>query len=444
MKKVYSARLIVALLLVLFAAPCLFAGFSGVVDTNFYYKFDNNSYGFNKNNASASVQIDLLGRTSVGGGSGAIKAEAKGILALWLDRPNSSFVGEGGNAIEFSGSDIKGRIYMDYAKIFGPGWEFNLLSVPGVPDYAKSSIDIVRNNIADFTNASTPRTYVRAPGVSFKYHENTVGFGVEGEGDKLNVTGYAESMRFLFDNGIMFRFAGFASSGSYNQNTDPSFGLSGKFGYFGNKFQAYLASDVDFVFAEDKPLDVNADVMMSTYFGFIGVDAYFATKANVPNQGTLKYLLSARGTIDLDSVWIPLRLSLTVKDILAKQEIIASAGTSAIENLLLEAHCGYTVATNGRDSASYEEKGRIDAASAGLSATYEDKSLLTATAGVDVTKTRGQKYVVSAYAEVSSEVLISGATMSIRYAADDLTHANSATTSNGDLGTLTVGCTVEF
>lgn len=58
--------------------------------------------------------------------------------------------------------------------------------------------------------------------------------------------------------------------------------------------------------------------------------------------------------------------------------------------------------------------------------------------GFDVSQIIGSNAVLSQYSELSSNAIIPGADLAVKYAADDLTKASSATTSNGDLGMLSV------
>lgn len=79
---------------------------------------------------------------------------------------------------------------------------------------------------------------------------------------------------------------------------------------------------------------------------------YYATLANVPNEGDKEDYMSLNCTSNLDSFDIPLTLSFIVKDVLAKQDMRISAEYCFLDNYVTALHGGYTVANNGRDGKS--------------------------------------------------------------------------------------------
>ncbi len=431
---------LIAVLVVL--SPSVFAGFSGKVESGFYYDLDNFKWGLSSSNTVANINLDLLGETRFGGGLGDIKAEVKAYLSLWLEKSGTPTESDG----SFSFANVNGRVRLDYAKVFGPGWEFSLLSVPGVPSYARSSIDEVKNVFGGYDNADLARNIGSYPGVFFKYNENTIGLGFNGVGlDEVNTRLYLESQRILFDNGFMFRFAGY---GDYAAASNPRFGLSGKFGYWGDKLNLYLASDVDFSDITSSSMTLKADLLLRAWYDFIGFDMYYATLANVPKEGDREDYMSLKCTSNLDSFDVPLTLSFVVKDVLAKQDMMISAGYCFLEHYTTSLHVGYTVANNGRDGKSIRffssPEERKSKWTLGSSFIYDNPALMKAEVGFNVSQIISSEAVWSLYLELSSKAIIPGADLAIRYVADDLTKASSAATSNGDLGTLSVTCSIEF
>ncbi len=441
-------RIIMFSLALIVCASSLAAGFSGETGATIYYNFDNDDYGFNGNNTSARFDFNLLGVSDISGGSGEVKAQVEAYLTLDFNFEEAGFAGKDGS-VNFELGNITGTFRLEDASIYGPGWEFSLVWIPGRLDYAKSPIDYTVNDDGTFNNATTDILYNKAPGVYFKWHDNEIGFGVEGSGDDINLTVYGQTQRFLFSNGLAMRFGAFYSSANYNGiKQAPTLGVSGKLGYFGNIFQLYLAADTGFTFNDDT-IDLKADVMGTAYFGFIGFDMYYATISNVPGVGNQRQYLSGRITADLDSVWLPLRLGFTVKDILAKQDMELSVGYALDENFLIEVHGGYMIASNGRSGEYIQsfnsEYRRIGAWNTGVSFIFDETAFMRAEAGIDIDKVLDDSdAIISAYAEVSSKALIPGAEFKAKWVADDITHASSATTQNGDLGTLSISCMIEF
>ncbi len=443
----FIKRAVCVLFVLLTLSTGLFAGFSGSTGMTLSYNFDDNSYGFNRNNTSAKFDFNLLGVSDISGGDGSVKAQVEAYLTLYYNFENTGFSGKDG--FTFNLDNLTGQFRLEDASIYGPGWEFSLVWIPGQLDYAKSPIDYTVNEDDTLNNATATMLYNKAPGVYFKWHDNEVGFGIEGDSDNYNITVYGQTQRFLFSNGLAMRFGGFYSSANYNGMTQsPALGASGKIGYYGNLFQLYLAADTGFTFLDDT-VDFKADIMGSAYFGFIGIDAYYATTADVPGVGSQQQYLSGRITADLDSAGLPVRLGFTIKDILAKQDMELSIGYAISKNFLAEVHGGYTIASNGRVGDmiqgfnSYYK--RIGAWSAGASVSFEDDTLMTAEAGIDLEQILDDSEIIlSAYGEVSSKAIISGAELKLRYDADDLTHASSDSTENGDLGALSLSCMIEW
>ena len=182
----FIKRTVCVLFVLLTLSVGLFAGFSGTTGMTLSYDFDDNSFGFDGKNTSAKFDFNLLGVSDISGGDGSVKAQVEAYLTLDYSFENTNFAGKDG--FNFSLGDVRGQFRIEDASIYGPGWEFSLVWIPGQLDYAKSPIDYTVNADDTLNNATTQILYNKAPGVYFKWNDNEIGFGIEGDLDNLNVT----------------------------------------------------------------------------------------------------------------------------------------------------------------------------------------------------------------------------------------------------------------
>ena len=435
-----NKKFISFLIVLVITSSTLFAGFSGAVTGGFGLDLDDFDYSF-INSADGHLSFDLYGNTKVKEGRGGIYAEAKAMLTLNLEKDFSTSNPNGDNISTINSFSTNFRI--DYARLIGPGWEFGFIYVPGAPDYAKSPIDYTVNMDGTLSNSSVSRPFSnRAPGVYLKYHDYQVGVGLDGGKDGLHYTVYLETPRYLLNNCFMLRVGGYVDGDSRSDRL-PSFGLSTKLGYIGNGFVATAAADADLTLLDGNASQMNIDAVASIYAGVIGFDAYYATKANESELNTqVLHLLSARLTSDFDTLGIPLRLTFTMKDVLARQAMELSMGYSILDDLLLEVSSGYTIASNGRTGEDFtqfnETVKRIGKWSAGASVLFMDDTLCEAEAGLELSQVVGEDLALEAKVDISTDAIVPGATFRLQWSSSDLLAEAD------NLGYMAVTCEVAF
>jgi hypothetical protein len=193
--------------------------------------------------------------------------------------------------------------------------------------------------------------------------------------------------------------------------------LSLKAAYAAESYSASVASDLVY-----KDGAVKADVAVNSKFNPATVDVYYATNLyyNGVDQAVANYL-SARVGVVVDQV----TLTLTGKNLLNTQALSFSAKLAASKELAVTARGGYTLvggAWNGGADVVY--------------------------AAADYTAKLGGTYFSSTklamYASIESTKLVSGATLKLAYAGDDLTGVDAATETNGNLGKIIASATIAF
>lgn len=438
-------RRFISLLLVLVAVSSfLFAGFSGKVTGGVVFDMDSLDYQFMQN-ASGNLSFDLYGNTAISKGRGSVYAEAKAMLTLNINQPNIQTPDPNGPGAQMV-ANITGNFRIDYARLIGPGWEFGFIYVPGAPDYAKSSIDVSRNADGTYNYSSVARPFGnKAPGGYFKYHDYQIGLGFNGGEDGLHYTLYFETPRYVFDDSVMFRIGGYVD-GDSSADRLPSIGVSGKFGYAGRNVIASFATDIDYTFVRNDPSILNFDATASFYAGFIGADAYYATKSMDYDLGAnVLNLLSARLFTDLDDFGLPMRITFTMKDILARQNMNLQVGYSVTDALLVSVNGGVVYSSNGREYGSGEivryssALKRISTWSAGAGVQYVDSALLEAYAALQLYQTIGEDDIsLMANVEVSSKAIVPGAVFRLAWNSGDLMAEED------NLGEIRATCEIEF
>ena len=435
-----NKKFISFLIVLVVASSTLFAGFSGTVTGGFGFDLDDFNYSF-INSAAGHLSFDLYGNTKVKEGRGGIYAEAKAMLTLNLEKDFSTSNPNGDNPSTVNGFTTNFRI--DYARLIGPGWEFGFIYVPGAPNYAKSPIDYRVNADGTLQNSEGQNPFPqKAPGVYLKYHDYQAGVGLDGSKNGLHYTVFLETPRYLFNDCFMLKVGGYVD-GDSRADRLPAFGLSTKFGYIGNGFVATAAADASLALFDGAPSQLNVDAVASVYAGLIGFDAYYATKStDFDLDSQVLHLLSARLTSDFDPLGIPLRLTFTMKDVLARQAMELSVGYSILDDLLLEVSGGYTIASNGRTGEDFtqfnETTKRIGKWSAGASVLFMDDTLCEAEAGLELSQVVGEDLALEAKVDVSTDAIVPGATFRLQWSSSDLLAEAD------NLGYMAVTCEVAF
>lgn len=431
---------ILILLVLALLASSLYAGFSGEVNAGAYYDIDKVEYGFLDKNAVGFFTIDLYGNTIVRKGRGSVYAEAKAMLGLSTSNGSgTSFSAQKGAS--FSVSNMKVNIRLDYARFIGNGWELGLLAVPGVANYASSSIDTYI--VGDVTNyADMERAYIEAPGMYFKYKDNTFGFGVQGAKKNFNLTLYYETPKFTFGNNII-RSAFYLTKG---QTSSWSGGASLKYGFASENVYAALGSDLAMDSQDDKA-KFNGEIAASFGYKFIALNAYYATRSRNSASGAVSNLLSAKILSDFDSLGCPLRISFSIKDILARQDMSLMFGYRVNDNLLVKVIGGYVISSNGRNGEDIQYFNdvikRKSAWSCSLGMNYNN-DYVDVFADATLSAYLNDVVVVGVSSGISSSSIVSGAKLSLNWNADDLLKNSTDTLTHGHLGKVEASCSIVF
>ena len=213
-------------------------------------------------------------------------------------------------------------------------------------------------------------------------------------------------------------------------------------------------------------MSFDADVVANFVYDFVSVDAYYGTNPVVGKKPTgepdtykktrSEDMLSAQVGIDLNSFNVPVDLTIGVNDIIATQEIKASADLTFVEGLKLTIKGGYTIDADGREGTDAtttadgqktiaKDDGRkyVGKWSAGADVEY-DMDIMKITAGVSAEQriVDGAKVKLGANAAVETSSLIPGATLKLAWAdADDLLSMDKEAT---DYGKITASCKITF
>lgn len=435
-------RILSICMILLVCSMPIFAGFNGKVSSGFDFNLDTLDYNF-ANSSSGDLTFDLYGNTIVKEGRGKIYAEAKAMLGIAYNK-SFTVANDGTYTLPFTGASLSFR--MDYARLIGPGWELGLLAVPGVPDYAKSPIDYKKNSDGTISNSSVTRTSNKAPGGYFEYHDYRVGLGIDGGKDGVHYTVFFESPKYLFGKS-MFRVGAYIDGDTSNDKY-PYFGLSGKYSYSGNDIVASIASDFDCKITDSNEkvsMQLNFDAVASLYVNFIGFDVFYGTESiayDLPSPANVLHLLSSRITSDLDMFNLPMRITFTAKDIIARQNMNLAVGYALNKNILLEVNGGYIIASNGRNGKEIQKfdstTKREGQWSMGVGFQYSDSTLLDAKANMTVSQVVNSNAKLGLEFDISSGALVSGAVFRLKWNTEDIL-ANE-----NNLGNARLSCEIKF
>ena len=416
-------KTIAILLVAILAVSSVFAAFSGSAQVGVGANFDNNQYGFIDNSTKVNFNFDLATASAEAVGEGDVYASIKGSLGLVImtDEDSISAFDESPATILFAnieenapaasaGIGLYARI--DEAKVAGENWYVSLLGVPGGPDFAESAIDTW--TVEDDTNDYGILIVV---GAGFKAEA-----GDDPELDlfkNYGATLYAATPEFDI-NGLTFQVASAWSATNYsgtdkaytNKNDGKAYNAAGasvKIGFANDTLSASIASDLGYDFeAEEFGADVAANF---TFANMVIVDGYYATDAEVDGTAT-ENLLSAKVTFDANAFNAPVKVTVTGKDLVNKQDLDASVEVG-LGAFTLTPSVGYVIDTekfNAGVKVAYEHEYFTLAAETAIETGFEDDDL-----------------VWSASASIENSTLIPGATIKLAWSgADDLLNNDAA------------------
>ena len=340
---------IIVLLIAVLVSGFAFAGFSGYAGLQLNADLDGKVYGF-ANKTSASFTFEFAADTKEITGEklyGELKATAKAIV----DKSEGTVV-----TGVYSTFDENGTKYglglvidIDTAKIVGDGWYVDILGVKSAYDYAKAAVatayqdkdknvfDIQKKDGADFkwkkSASSYKVAYDKAPGVAFGYAGFTASVGfkrTEADGTAFSAT--IETPEFAFsDDAVKVQVAAMASKKGNTAKTnvgaaakttvaiqDITFGVAADFGLegIGTEAQFNMDARVDFKYSF-------VDVNVYTYVGKKGLKA----GGSDTKEAAVKYnnfYLEAKAAFDLNAFELPLKVTVTAKNIIDKTEIVGA------------------------------------------------------------------------------------------------------------------------
>ena len=431
-------KTIAILLVAVLAAGSVFAGFSGSASVNAGYDLQNKEYGFFKNGTNVKFDVSLGKEDAEKVAEGEVYASIKASLeAKIANNPytgNDKIVVVKDDALTFANDYpnlVRIMAKVTEAKIFGSNWYVSILGVPNGPDFAKSAIDTVTDKAKDtlddwgFTrNEDTKKpvsyavAYDKAPGIEAGYADYVVGLGFNSKKAGTAFTAYALTPEYQFD-AVKAQFAAVASKKA--ATGIKNVGASAKASYATDVVSVSLATDLGAAIAKETKFD--ADVAANFKYDFVTVDAYFST---------VDKLLSAKAVTDLNSFEVPVKLTLTGKDLINKQDLKAEVEFVAVDGLTVKANAGYGIA---------EKK-----VSVGGGVEYKaDAYKATANAGFATEVGKDNANVLTFDVAVESEVLVPGATLKLAYGKTaDKQNLLSGQTLAQDLGKVEASCTIKF
>lgn len=436
MKKI-SAVLLIAVL----ASGFVFAGFSGSATVGFGYNLDEKTYGFMDDAQKINIDMALLEAIGEKKGEGDIYAEIKGSMSITFntngDEKTSSKNPQGGSDELKDGfaSQVIVKAKIDSAKIIGKDWYVGILSAPDAANFAKSAIDSKdvaqdpnalgyksddETKYADFKVIEMVKASSSKPmGIEAGYAGYVVGAGLVGDVDAetYNVYGTVTTPDYEVADGVVVA-AGLTGSFA---NTGKVFGGSVKVAYTADTFKASVASDLGY------DGEFGADVALNVAYAPVTLDAYYTTMSNKDVFLAVGNLLSAKVVTDLNEFDVPVKLTVTGKDLINKQNLSAEVAVTVAEGLTVTPSGGYSI--------------QDETWNAGASVEYKADAF-TAKAGGKYYSTEQLKLNAS----VESTALVPGATLKLAYAGDDVLNklADQSDLDNGVLGKVVASCKIAF
>ena len=330
---------------------------------------------------------------------------------------------------------------IDEAKIAGQNWYVSLLGASDAPDYAKSAIDtwdkavkkyeIVTDSDGATGNASLAigwQDVEKGNGVEVGIYDYVIGGAFYGDWkkDTIDVIGYVATPSYDF-NGLTLQVAAAAAKGSNSGHFDG--GISAKVGFANDTISTSVATDMVLAIPTVDTNDVtfDADVAANFTYDFLTVDAYYGSNVKV-NEVPVKNLLSAQVVTDLNSFDVPVKVTVSGKNLINEQDLDLSVEFK-VASLTLTPSVGYVIS---------DEK-----FNAGLKAQY-DHEYFTAKAETSVeTGFDKPSTTLKASASIENSTLIPGATLKLEWKdAKDLLNTQDDVDSN--YGKVIASVKVEF
>ena len=418
-------KTIAILLVAIMAVGSAFAALTGSAQVGFGANFDDGTYGFIDNSNSVDINFELANMSGEAVGEGDIYASIKGSLVLEVftgeDGSNPTNPGVNG-ANGFEKPDTWNNIYfglgasIDEAKIAGQNWYVSLLGASDAPDYAKSAIDtydkavkkydVVTDKDGATGNASLGigwQGVKKGNGVEVGIYDYVIGGAFYGDWkkDTIDVIGYVATPNYDF-NGLTLQVAAAGAKGNGSGSIDG--GLSAKVGFANDTISTSVATDMVLAIptVDTKDVTFDADVAANFTYDFLTVDAYYGTNPKTGKEDTDKTenLLSAQVVTDLNSFDVPVKVTVSGKDLINKQDLDLSVEFK-VASLTLTPSVGYVIAT--------------EMFNAGLKAQY-DHEYFTAKAETSVeTGFDKPSTTLKASASIENSTLIPGATLKLEW-----------------------------
>ena len=432
MKKILTIALVALL-----ASTSVFAGLSGYSNLGFGYNSQSGKFGFNPA-AALSVDLDVASEEAGSIGEGDIYAGIKASIALKL----VDTAEEKNGAITYPYNDDNDTGYysvgvfasIDEAYVAGQDWKVAFGTKSSNPvDFAKSAIDTYKTALKDAYDVpswvkdayvSYKAPYASNSGVVATYKDFTLGVGFAGKkadtDTTVGYTAYLLTPEFAFEN-ASFKFGAVASKKNA-ADVFSSIGASAQASYAIDKFSAKVSADLGFENISDAN-DIHFDIAGNVKYDFASLDIYYADYAKVttyalvdyaPVKGSKEYndLLSAKATVDLTSLNVPVALTLKGKDLINSQDLSASAKIAISEAFSVTVGGGYVI--------------KSEKISTSVAAEYKAEKF-TASAKAEFS-IKGETKTLVPTVVVSSDALINGATVELSW--KPATDGTNSTTTN--------------
>ena len=412
-------KTIAILLVAIMAVGSAFAALTGSAQVGFGVDFDNGTYGFIDNSNSVGVNFELANMSGEAVGEGDIYASIKGSLVLEVFQAEDAYdkaeeekfpfclVGDWGKK-----SYIGLGASIDEAKIAGANW-YIVTDSDGATGNASLAIgwqDVEKGN-----------------GVEVGIYDYVIGGAFKGDwkNETIDAIGYVATPSYDF-NGLTLQVAAAAAKGSNSGRFDG--GISAKVGFANDTISTSVATDMVLGIPTVKGDDVtfDADVAANFTYDFLTVDAYYGSNVKV-NEDPVKNLLSAQVVTDLNSFDVPVKVTVSGKDLVNKQDLDLSVEFK-VASLTLTPSVGYVIG---------DEK-----FNAGLKAQYDHEYVVAkAETSVETKFTEGST-ILKASASVENSTLIPGATLKLQWKdAKDLLNTQAE---NSNYGKVIASVKVEF
>ena len=412
MKKILSVLLVLVL-----AVGTTFAGvtLSGSASTEFGYVIKNadkdNWLGFT-NDSSVDVTFDAVTSETINEGD--VYAGIKASLSFTLtDMP----IDADGNTSSFVTVDSLG---VDEAYIAGDNWKVSILSANGIPTFATGwevnpdDEDDVADLVDTYQDSAT--------GVTVTVYDWVVGVGVDVDFDKdapKSMSGSLKTPEFVLADGMTLQAGGGVTKTASSGIVDLGAGLV--FKYATDQLSVSAATDVlvGIPTVKGNKASVDADAAVSVSYAPVTADIYYATNADMPDDGedvpeakvatytdrafkigaTVENYLSTKVAVDLAAFDVPVALTVAGLDLINTQYFdVEAKGT--IDALEITGFGGYQVG------------GKTWHAGASVAYTIDQVGTLTASTALS-----GVNDVDSVTASLTLEntTLVSGATLKAGY-----------------------------